>query len=149
MITAEKFVAPNGEYLNIRFEECTGRAHQLDYLSPEGDDDFINAVIGSRKKRHSNLIFNDFQNNKLDVILINACGAIGASAHAISTAEVPEDQVRQRKMLIVQNDLDVNIDLQKRGRINRTGQRVDLPPLYEYIITAIPSEKRLNMMLRA
>lgn len=149
LITAEKFVAPNGEYLNIRFEECTGRAHQLDYLSPEGDDDFINAVIGSRKKRHSNLIFNDFQNNKLDVILINACGAIGASAHAISTAEVPEDQVRQRKMLIVQNDLDVNIDLQKRGRINRTGQRVDLPPLYEYIITAIPSEKRLNMMLRA
>ena len=62
---------------------------------------------------------------------------------------MPEDQVRQRKMLIVQNDLDVNIDLQKRGRINRTGQRVDLPPLYEYIITAIPSEKRLNMMLRA
>ena len=50
LITAEKFVAPNGEYLNIRFEECTGRAHQLDYLSPEGDDDFINAVIGSRKK---------------------------------------------------------------------------------------------------
>lgn len=149
LITAEKFVAPNGEYLNIRFEECTGRAHQLDYLSPEGDDDFINAVIGSRKKRHSNLIFNDFQNNKLDVILINACGAIGASAHAISTTEVTEDQVRQRKMLIVQNDLDVNIDLQKRGRINRTGQRVDLPPLYEYIITAIPSEKRLNMMLRA
>lgn len=52
-------------------------------------------------------------------------------------------------MLIVQNDLDVNIDLQKRGRINRTGQVADLPPLYEYIITAIPSEKRLNMMLRA
>ena len=26
---------------------------------------------------------------------------------------------------------------------------MDLPPLYEYIITAIPSEKRLNMMLRA
>ena len=149
LITAEKFIAPNGDYINIRFEECTGRAHQLEYLSPEGNDDFINAVIKSRKKRHSNLIFNDFQNNKLDVILINACGAIGASAHAISTAEVPEDQVRQRKMLIVQNDLDVNIDLQKRGRINRTGQRMDLPPLYEYIITAIPSEKRLNMMLRA
>lgn len=149
LITAEKFIAPNGDYINIRFEECTGRAHQLEYLSPEGDDDFINAVIKPRKKRHSNLIFNDFQNNKLDVILINACGAIGASAHAVSTAEVPEDQVRQRKMLIVQNDLDVNIDLQKRGRINRTGQRMDLPPLYEYIITAIPSEKRLNMMLRA
>lgn len=149
LITEEKFISPDGRLINIRFEECTGRAHQLEYLSPDGNDDYIHAEIKPRKKRHSNHIFNDFQNNKLDVILINACGAIGASAHATSTAEVPEDQVRQRKMLIVQNDLDVNIDLQKRGRINRTGQRADLPPLYEYIITAIPSEKRLNMMLRA
>lgn len=149
LIEQEYFVAPDGMRTHIRFEECTGRAHQLEYLSPEGDDDYIYARILPRKKRHSNQIFNDFQNNKLDVILINACGAIGASAHAVSTNEVPEEQVRQRKMLIVQNDLDVNIDLQKRGRINRTGQRMDLPPLYEYIITAIPSEKRLNMMLRA
>lgn len=149
LITEEKFIAPDGEYINIRFEECTGRARQLEYLSPEGNDDYVNAVIRSRRKRPSNHIFNDFQNNRLDVILINACGAIGASAHAVSTMEVPENQVRQRKMLIVQDDLDVNIDLQKRGRINRTGQRMDLPPLYEYIITAIPSEKRLNMMLRA
>ena len=149
LITDEKFFSPDGSFINIRFEECTGRAHQLEYLSPDGSDDYIHANIKSRKKRHSNHIFNDFQNNKLDVILINACGAIGASAHAISTAEVPEKQVRQRKMLIVQNDLDVNIDLQKRGRINRTGQMKDLPPLYEYIITSIPSEKRLNMMLRA
>ena len=149
LITRERFIAPDGTCTNIRFEECTGRAHQLEYLSPEGTDDFINAQIMPRKKRHSNHIFNDFQNNKIDVILINACGAIGASAHAVGTAEVPDEQVRQRKMLIVQNDLDVNIDLQKRGRINRTGQRKDLPPLYEYIISAIPSEKRLNMMLRA
>ena len=149
LITQETFITPDGTPSNIRFEECTGRAHQLEYLSPEGDDDYLQASIIPRKKRHSNMIFNDFQNNKLDVILINACGAIGASAHAISTSEVPDEEVRQRKMLIVQNDLDVNIDLQKRGRINRTGQRTDLPPLYEYIITAIPSEKRLNMMLRA
>ena len=149
LVTREQFEAPDGVSRNIRFEECTGRAHQLEYLSPEGDDDFVNAHVVPRVKRHSNLIFNDFQNNKLDVILINACGAIGASAHAISTAEVPETQVRQRKMLIVQNDLDINIDFQKRGRINRMGQRLDLPPLYEYIITMIPSERRLNMMLRA
>ncbi len=149
LIERESFESPDGETSNIRFEECTGRAHCLEYLSPDGDDDFVNARIIPRRKRHSNHIFNDFQNNRLDVILINACGAIGASAHAVSTADVPESEVRQRKMLIVQNDLDVNIDLQKRGRINRTGQREDLPPLYEYIITAIPSEKRLNMMLRA
>lgn len=149
LITQEEFTDNSGVTRNIRFEECTGRARQLEYLSPEGDDEFVNASIVPRKKRHSNHIYNDFQNNKLDVILINACGAIGASAHAVETAEVERSEVRQRKMLIVQNDLDVNIDLQKRGRINRTGQVEELPPLYEYIITAIPSEKRLNMMLRA
>lgn len=149
LITQERFTDRRGVERNIRFEECTGRARQLEYLSPEGEDEYVNATVMSRKKRHSNHIYNDFQNNKLDVILINACGAIGASAHAVATAEVPESEVRQRKMLIVQNDLDVNIDLQKRGRINRTGQVESLPPLYEYVITAIPSEKRLNMMLRA
>lgn len=149
LITQESFTDKAGVTRNIRFEECTGRARQLEYLSPEGDDEYFNASIQQRKKRHSNHIYNDFQNNKLDVILINACGAIGASAHAVATVEVDEADVRQRKMLIVQNDLDVNIDLQKRGRINRTGQIQGLPPLYEYIITAIPSEKRLNMMLRA
>ena len=149
LIIQECYTDSNGITRNIRFEECTGRAKQLEYLSPEGDDEFVNATVIPRKKRHSNHIYNDFQNNKLDVILINACGAIGASAHAIATSEVTENEVRQRKMLIVQNDLDVNIDLQKRGRINRTGQIEYLPPLYEYIITAIPSEKRLNMMLRA
>ena len=149
LITQETFTDNKGVTRNIRFEECTGRARQLEYLSPEGEDEFLNATVKTRKKRHSNHIYNDFQNNKLDVILINACGAIGASAHATPTVEVPENEVRQRKMLIVQNDLDVNIDLQKRGRINRTGQLMHIPPLYEYIITSIPSEKRLNMMLRA
>ena len=149
LISQETFTDNKGVRRNIRFEECTGRARQLEYLSPEGDDEFMNATVKPRKKRHSNHIYNDFQNNKLDVIIINACGAIGASAHATPTVEVPENEVRQRKMLIVQNDLDVNIDLQKRGRINRTGQLMHIPPLYEYIITSIPSEKRLNMMLRA
>ena len=149
LISQETFTDSKGKTRNIRFEECTGRARQLEYLSPEGHDEYLNATVKPRKKLHSNHIYNDFQNNKLDVILINACGAIGASAHATSTMEVPENEVRQRKMLIVQNDLDVNIDLQKRGRINRTGQLEHIPPLYEYIISSIPSEKRLNMMLRA
>lgn len=149
LITSKTFTDADGVKRHIRFEECTGRARMLEYKHPNGKDEYMEAKVTNRQKRHSNLIYNDFQNNKLDVILINATGAIGASAHATPTAEVPEDRVRQRVMLIVQNDLDVNLDLQKRGRINRTGQLEHLPPLYEYIITAIPSEKRLNMMLRA
>lgn len=149
LVTRQSFTDCHGITRKIRFEECTGRARQMEYESPRGDDGYVNAIVIQRQKRHTSHIYNDFQNNELDVILVNATGAIGASAHAVATARVPEEEVRQRKMLIVQNDLDVNIDLQKRGRINRTGQLAHLPPLYEYVITAIPSEKRLNMMLRA
>ena len=35
LITSETFIAPDGSFINIRFEECTGRAHQIEYLSPE------------------------------------------------------------------------------------------------------------------
>ena len=41
LITEEKFISPDGSFVNIRFEECTGRAHQLEYLSPDGNDDIF------------------------------------------------------------------------------------------------------------
>nr|GFD18176.1 hypothetical protein [Tanacetum cinerariifolium] len=43
---------------------------------------------------------------------------------------------------------DINTEVQKRGRINRTGQLEEIPPIYDYVSSAIPAEKRLNMMLR-
>jgi hypothetical protein len=49
-------------------------------------------------------------------------------------------------MIVLQAELDINTEVQKRGRINRTGQI--LKPIYDYMISAIPAEKRLMMMLQ-
>jgi len=46
----------------------------------------------------------------------------------------------------LQAELDINTEVQKRGRINRTGQI--LKPIYDYVNSAIPAEMRLMMMLQ-
>ncbi|MGC4036091.1 MAG: strawberry notch C-terminal domain-containing protein [Chitinophagaceae bacterium] len=103
-------------------------------------------LILSRKKINTNDAFRQFNNNEVDVLMINQSGSTGASAHAIPTAKVPKDQVRQRVMIVLQAELDINTEVQKRGRINRTGQI--LKPIYDYVTSAIPAEKRLMMMLQ-
>jgi len=49
-------------------------------------------------------------------------------------------------MIVLQAELDINREVQKRGRINRTGQVYK--PIYDYVTSAIPAEKRLMMMLQ-
>src|SRR5678815_361266 len=78
--------------------------------------------------------------------MINQSGSTGASAHAIPTGKVSKDQVKQRVMIVLQAELDINTEVQKRGRINRTGQI--LKPIYDYVTSGIPAEKRLMMMLQ-
>lgn len=87
--------------------------------------------------------FRAFNSGDIDVLLINQSGSTGFSAHA---SEEFTDQ-RQRHMISHQFELDVNIEVQKWGRINRTGQ-VELPE-YHYVISDIPIEKRLMTMLKS
>jgi hypothetical protein len=103
-------------------------------------------LIKSRKKENANDAFRRFQNNEVDILLINQSGSTGASAHALPTKSVSADQVKQRVMILLQAELDINTEVQKRGRINRTGQIYK--PIYDYVFSAIPAEKRLMMMLQ-
>lgn len=103
-------------------------------------------VVVRRPKEDASAAFRRFQNNEVDVLFINQSGATGASAHAVPTPTVPASKVRQRVMIIAQPELDVNIEVQKWGRINRTG--MILPPIYDYIVSAIPAEQRPVMMLQ-
>lgn len=121
--------------------EVTGRKYELQINSETN-----HALIKSRKKINTNDAFRQFNNNEADVLLINQSGSTGASAHAIVTSKVPRDQVKQRVMIVLQLELDINKEVQKRGRINRTGQII--LPIYEYPISAIPAEMRLMMMLQ-
>jgi len=103
-------------------------------------------VVLARKKINTNDAFRKFNNNEVDVLMINQSGSTGSSAHAIITKTVPKEEVKQRVMIVLQAELDINIEVQKRGRVNRTGQI--LLPIYDYVISAIPAEKRLMMMLQ-
>ncbi len=121
--------------------EVTGRKYELQLNGRNSK-----ALIMSRKKINTNDAFRRFNNNEVDVLMINQSGSTGASAHALPTAKVPASQVRQRVMIVLQAELDINTEVQKRGRINRTGQI--LKPIYDYVTSAIPAEKRLMMMLQ-
>lgn len=103
-------------------------------------------TVKRRKKENAADAFRKFQNNKVDVLMINQAGATGASAHAIPTKAVPANQVKQRVMIVLQAELDINKEVQKRGRINRTGQIIK--PIYDYVTSDIPAEARMMMMLQ-
>ena len=87
--------------------------------------------------------FSNFNNGKSDLLLINQVGSTGGSAQSS-----PEEglDTRPRNMFIIQFELDINTEVQKRGRVNRTGQLNS--PTYTYIITQIPVELRTYLMFR-
>ncbi len=121
--------------------EVTGRNLTVDISA-----DRKTGLVKPRKRISTFDAFRLFNDNEIDVLLINQSGSTGASAHAVPTKKVQADEVKQRVMLILQAELDINQEIQKRGRINRTGQI--LKPRYEYISSAIPAEQRLMMMLQ-
>lgn len=121
--------------------EVTGRKYELQLNLKTGM-----GLVSSRRKINTNDAFRKFNNNEVDVLLINQSGSTGASAHAIPTTKVPAENVKQRVMIVLQAELDINREVQKRGRINRTGQIIK--PIYDYVTSAIPAEMRLMMMLQ-
>lgn len=121
--------------------EVTGRKYELQINKKTNK-----AVVVSRKRVNTNDAFRQFNNNEVDALLINQSGSTGASAHAVATSKVPKEKVQQRVMVVLQPELDISIEVQKRGRINRTAQL--WKPIYDYMNSAIPAEKRLMMMLQ-
>lgn len=83
-----------------------------------------------------------FNSGKSDVVILNTSGSTGISMHS----KWDFIDRRPRVMLIHQVELDVATEVQKRGRVNRTGQVNN--PAYSYVVSAIPSEVRKLMMLR-
>ncbi len=124
--------------------EITGRQRKIRYDSLKTKGGLTGTVMNN-PKRKKNEEFAKFQNNELDVLIINTAGATGASVQAIPTKKVPASEVKPRTMIIAEAELNISTEVQKRGRINRTGQIIK--PQYDYLISAIPAEKRFFMML--
>lgn len=117
--------------------EITGRTMQLNRT----DDGRY--IIDTRKDRDKKAAMRDFNSGKLDVLMINKSGSTGISLHASSKFE---DQ-RQRVMVFAQFQSDINDEVQMRGRIDRSGQVTR--GRYEYIMSTIPAEQRIQMMFKA
>jgi hypothetical protein len=134
--------------------EITGRKRKVEFLN---DKNLIGRIV-ERKKANVNDAFREFNENITDCLLINQSGSTGASAHAIKAGQAqivketppdslyPKDEVKQRTMIVLQPELDISKEMQKRGRINRTGQFYK--PRYIYVASDIPAERRLMMMLK-
>lgn len=137
---------------NYSIAECTGRSLCLQFKNGDYRRSTIQKVekYSSQQGRHVSLCYKKFNDNEVDVLIINQSGSTGKSAHATNKGtKLKPEEVKQRVMLIAQAELDVNTEVQKRGRINRTGQFEHIPPMYEYIFSAIPCEKRFMMMLKS
>lgn len=118
-------------------EEMTGRSIAL--VKNENDENY--KMITRREASKYNKVDN-FNSGKSDVVIINTSSSTGISLHS----SLKFKDKRPRVMVIQQVELDVNTEVQKRGRINRTGQ-VNLPA-YTYMVSCIPSEIRKLLMFR-
>lgn len=100
-------------------------------------------IVRNRKDKDKKSAARDFNNGQIDVLMINKSGSTGISLHASPKFQ---DQ-RQRVMVFAQFQSDINDEVQMRGRIDRTGQIYR--GKYEYIMSSIPAEQRLQMMFKA
>lgn len=98
-------------------------------------------LYSPKPKQNDTLKIARFNNGVSDAVIINVAASTGESFH--SSTEYRD--TRKRCMLIHQVELDVNIEMQKLGRVNRTGQ-LNFPD-YLYVVSMIPSEIRRLMAL--
>jgi len=124
---------------NFIMGEGTSRNHMLKYNPESGKW----AYIKNEREKSTTQLFRAFNNGAIDVMMINVVASTGGSAQS-SPAEGID--TRPRNMFIIQFELDINTEVQKRGRINRTGQLNS--PTYTYVISKIPVELRTYLMFR-
>jgi hypothetical protein len=129
----------DGEYSNsntYKVEEVTKRSVAIKKTK---DGKF---EIQRIKKETATDKVSRFNSGQSDVIILNTAGSTGLSLHS----KFDFTDTRPRVLVIHQVELDVATEVQKRGRINRTGQINN--PAYTYIVSIIPSEIRKLLMLR-
>jgi hypothetical protein len=123
---------------NYKVAEVTGRNYAL-YKDVDSD---LWTYKPNNRDRSVKGIFNSFNKGRTDVLIINSSGSTGGSIHS----SVEFSDRRPRIMFIPQIELNVATEVQKRGRINRSGQ-VNMPT-YLYVLSQIPSEIRKFLSLK-
>lgn len=121
----------------ITTDEITGRTATINY---EGVTPVLSSRNSSIKTRLKAI--NGFNNGDIDVLILNQSGSTGLSLHA---SEKFKDQ-RQRHMILIQAEKNIDTHMQMLGRIHRTGQ-VKLP-IYSQLMADIPAELRPAAVLQ-
>lgn len=83
-----------------------------------------------------------YNKGDLDALIINQAGSTGYSMHATGQSD---NDGKQRRMIIMQADPNIDVFMQMLGRIHRTGQ-VKLPK-YSIAISDLSAEKRVSAIL--
>ena len=125
------------EKAGYKVGELTGRQTEFIY-NDNGTVTKVKRADTDKKK-----LAREFNDGQIDALILNKSAATGISLHASSKYK---DQ-RKRVMIVAQQQLDVNDEVQMRGRIDRTGQVAR--GAYEYVVSLIPAEQRLLMMFKA
>ncbi|NSX94413.1 strawberry notch-like NTP hydrolase domain-containing protein [Agrobacterium tumefaciens] len=116
--------------------EITGRA----FMSRPAEDG-SGFVVSARSKPLKQDVVSDFNNGRVDVLILNQSAAVGLSAQA---SPANGFDVRQREMIKAQMQGDVTQERQMDGRINRVGQIH--PPLYTVPLQGLASSDRLAQL---
>lgn len=116
--------------------EITGRT----FMSRPAEDG-SGFVISARTKPLKHDVVSDFNNGRVDVLILNQSAAVGLSAQA---SPANGFDVRQREMIKAQMQGDVTQERQMDGRINRVGQIH--PPLYTVPLQGLASSDRLAQL---
>jgi hypothetical protein len=117
--------------------EITGRGTEL----AKTDDGRY--IVRNRQEKDKKAAARGFNDGSVDVLMVNKSGSTGISLHS----SVKFADQRQRVMVFAQFQSDINDEVQMRGRIDRTGQKSR--GKYEYIVSSIPAEQRLQMMFKS
>ncbi|MBP5972507.1 strawberry notch C-terminal domain-containing protein [Brasilonema sp. CT11] len=123
-----------------RVGEVTGREHIAVY-DAEGNTTYQRRTNTERSKAGAVKTVKSFNDGNLDVIILNRSGSTGISLHS---SEKFADQ-KQRHMIVVQPEADINQFMQMLGRVHRTGQVI--PPNFTLLMADLPAEKRPGAVL--
>ena len=124
----------------FRVGEVTGREHIAVYDA--NDTTLYQRRSGAERTKEAAVrTVKAFNDGNLDVIILNRSGSTGISLHA---SEKFKDQ-KQRHMIVVQAEPDINQFMQMLGRVHRTGQVIT--PNFSLLMADIPAEKRPGAVL--
>ncbi len=119
--------------------EVTGRDEMLDYSDKEPM--IVKRPASEYGPAGKKLTVKQFNDGKVDAVILNKSGSTGISMHASSKFA---DQ-RRRRMIIAEADPNIDTHMQMLGRVHRTGQVI--PPAYTHLSADIPAEVRPTAVL--